>query len=232
MPAFLRITTVITVLACAIALPSRMRLDVPPRWNPWAPLRVDDAPNALTPFKLARLDDHRAECLAVLAQSPFQYRVLPDRATGAGCGFDNAVSISATHFRWSTAFSLSCPAAVALALWERHGVQRAARAELGQAVVGMEHFGSYACRNLYGRERGARSRHATADALDVAAFVLADGRRIRVAESWGAASANGRFLRDVHDAGCETFDAVLGPGYNAAHRDHFHLDIGPFRACR
>jgi hypothetical protein len=25
---------------------------------------------------------------------------------------------------------------------------------------------------------------------------------------------------------------VLGPDYNAAHRNHFHLDMGPWWVCR
>ncbi|WP_208534621.1 extensin family protein, partial [Pseudomonas aeruginosa] len=25
---------------------------------------------------------------------------------------------------------------------------------------------------------------------------------------------------------------VLGPDYNAAHRDHFHLDMGLWKVCR
>lgn len=100
------------------------------------------------------------------------------------------------------------------------------------ASCASNNFGSYACRNVYDREAAPRSRHATADALDVAAFVLGDGRRIHVLGAWNAGDAQGRFLRDVRDAACRYFDAVLGPDYNAAHRNHLHLDRGPYRVCR
>ena len=40
------------------------------------------------------------------------------------------------------------------------------------------------------------------------------------------------FLREVNDGACRFFNAVLGPDYNAAHRDHFHLDMGRWRVCR
>ena len=40
------------------------------------------------------------------------------------------------------------------------------------------------------------------------------------------------FLREIRDGACDLFRVVLGPDYNAAHRDHFHLDMGAFRACR
>jgi len=36
----------------------------------------------------------------------------------------------------------------------------------------------------------------------------------------------------VRDGACRFFDVVLGPDYNDAHRDHFHLDMGAYRACR
>ncbi|WP_240636123.1 extensin family protein [Caldimonas tepidiphila] len=100
-------------------------------------------------------------------------------------------------------------------------------------MVGLEHYGSYACRNVYGRTEGRRSRHATADALDVAGFVLADGRRIRVQQHWHEGDdVAARFLREVHRGACRFFDGVLGPGYNVAHRDHLHLERGPSRICR
>src|SRR4051794_6583756 len=154
---------------------------VPPAWNPWAPLSVDDPPNALTRYKLARLSHDAPACRATLAGAAVRFTPLPDRTTGAGCGFDDAVRIEATTARVDPPFALSCRSAVALALWERHVLQPAASATFGQPVARLLHFGSYACRNVYGLPDARRSQHATADALDVAGFVLADGTRIRVA---------------------------------------------------
>jgi hypothetical protein len=79
---------------------------------------------------------------------------------------------------------VTCRTAVALALWERHALQPAAEKYFGQRVSAIEHFGSYSCRNVYGRPEATRSRHATGEAWDVAGFVLVDGRRIRVARDW------------------------------------------------
>jgi hypothetical protein len=111
-------------------------------------------------------------------------------------------------------------------------VHPAAARHFSEPVVRVAHYGSYACRNVYGREGGSRSRHATADAIDIASFVLQDGRRISVERDWASADADGRFLREIHDGACRVFDAVLGPAYNEAHRNHFHLDRGGFRVCR
>jgi hypothetical protein len=85
---------------------------------------------------------------------------------------------------------------------------------------------------VYGRANATRSRHATAEALDVAGFVLEDGQRIRVLRDWEEPGAPAAFLREVRTGACRFFDGVLSPDYNAAHRDHLHFDRGPYRMCR
>ena len=139
---------------------------------------------------------------------------------------------SMPRFSVGAPFALSCQAAVSLALWEKHTLQPAALAHFGAQVARIEHYGSYACRNVYGSATGRRSRHATADALDVAGFVLANGRRIRVQRDWPKENQPARFLREVHRGACRFFDGVLSPDHNAAHADHLHLDRGPGRYCR
>lgn len=219
-------------------------LRVPERWNPWAPLRIDDPPNMLTRFKLERASADDAACREVLAQAQLRTTPLEDRSTGEGCGFDNAVRISRTSVAVGEPFALSCRAALSLAMWERHALQQAAERHLGSPVARIEHFGSYSCRNLYGREGGRRSQHATADAFDIGGFVLEDGRRIRVLGDWDSGVGVGEdaaaaqpaseaaFLRELRDGACDWFDTVLGPDYNAAHADHFHFDRGRARICR
>ncbi|MCB1590060.1 MAG: extensin family protein [Xanthomonadales bacterium] len=205
---------------------------LPYRYDPWAPLQFDAPPDRFLRSRLAVLERDPAACLELLSQTPLRVRVLENRVTGAGCGFENAVEIRRTAVESSPAFSLSCRAAVSLAKWERHVLHPAAHQQLGSEVARIEHFGSYACRNVYGRENGRRSQHATADALDIAGFVLRDGRRIRVLADWPGDDANATFLRTVRDGACTYFDAVLGPDYNEAHRDHFHVDRGRVRICR
>jgi hypothetical protein len=219
------------VLAVAYALHSG-RLEVPNRWNPWAPLEVEEPLNWLTRYKLSRLSSDRAMCLSVLSEARMRYDPVPDRETGSGCGLRNAVRVQATSVRIGEPFTLSCRSAVSLALWEYHVIQPAARHHFEARVTRVEHAGTYACRNIYGRKDAPLSRHATADAIDVTGFVLENGRRVRVLRDWASTDTDGRFLRDVHDGACRVFDAVLGPDYNAAHRDHFHLDRGGWRVCR
>jgi hypothetical protein len=219
--------------ACAIAgvLVYAGIISINPRWNPWAPIALADAPNFLTRYKLSRLAADPSSCQAALAQAPMRYTLLPDRQTGDGCGLRNAVRIEATSVAVDP-FTLSCRSAVALALWERHVLQPSALRAFGVPATRIEHFGSYACRNVYGSAGDRRSQHATADALDVAGIVLKDGRRVRVRDGWRGDPAEGAFLRDLHAGACLFFDTVLGPDYNAAHHDHLHVDRGSFRICR
>jgi hypothetical protein len=88
-------------------------------------------------------------------------------------------------------------------------------------------------------EHGARlSEHGHANAVDISAFVLADGRRVDVKSGWWGGEGERAFLRAAHGGGCEIFTTVLGPNYDANHRDHFHLDLarrglnGDGRICK
>ena len=78
---------------------------------------------------------------------------------------------------------------------------------------------------------GRLSEHAYANAIDVEAFELADGSRMTIAQDWNADSRAGRLLARIRTGACDYFHAVLGPDYNALHRTHFHLDMGPYRVC-
>jgi len=118
---------------------------------------------------------------------------------------------------------VACPVSNAFAGWARFGVDRAARVMLGSPLRSIETMGSYACRNVAGS--GRRSAHSRAEAIDVAAFVLEDGRRVVVKEDWSGGTAEERqFLRTVQQSACRRFGTVLGPDYNADHEDHFHLE--------
>ena len=46
-----------------------------------------------------------------------------------------------------------------------------------------------------------------------------------IAIDFGNPGARTDFLRAAHDAACRIFGTVLGPEANAAHRNHFHLDM-------
>jgi hypothetical protein len=116
-----------------------------------------------------------------------------------------------------------CAVTAAMALWNRDVVQPLAQKHFGQKVVTLENLGSYNCRKIAGRH--AQSEHSTANAIDISAFVLADGTRISVINDWDDADVRREFLHAVRDGSCDLFSTVLSPDYNRAHADHFHLDM-------
>ncbi|MBT2325165.1 extensin family protein [Variovorax paradoxus] len=224
------------VLSSAYALWSGL-VSIPERWNPWAPLDAAAPPNLLTGFKLRRARTDPVRCMAALARAGLPHEAVPDRVTGAGCGFENAVRVRRGHsLALGSPLVLSCGAALSFAMWERHALQPAAERHLGAPLVSLDHLGSYACRNVNtgeGTPPGSRrSRHATADAFDISGFTPSGGLRITVRRRWGGDDAEALFLRDAHTGACRFFDGVLGPDYNAVHADHFHLEVGGWGICR
>ncbi len=206
-------------------------LPVPPEWNPWAPLDVKAAPNWLTGYKLMRLRGDPELCAQALASSALRVTTQAD-SPDAKCPLIGALRVQGAEVALSSSFLASCPLAVAYAMFERHTLQPAAQAVYGENVARLDHLGSFACRNLYNRESGALSRHASADALDIAGFRLASGRRVSVLKDWPKQNQDAQFLRQVRDGACQAFSVVLSPDYNAAHRNHFHVDIGRWSVCR
>jgi hypothetical protein len=199
---------------------------------PQAPKRspVRQSANSLPPRPEARA------CLANLSQTQASFTPIPDQYYGAGCSTLNSVRLSALRsdggaLALSNLGPVTCPLASTFAGWARYGVDRAARQIMGSALVRIETMGSYNCRNVAGSNR--RSAHATANAIDISAFVLADGTRISVNGDWSTGSAaKRRFLGVVHASACRRFGVVLGPDYNPAHHDHLHLELGGHSYCR
>lgn len=175
-------------------------------------------------------------CLADLGSKSAGFTPLPDRYYGAGCSALGSVQLSQLKSdRASLALSnvgpMTYPLADSLAGWARYGVDRAAQQILGSPLIKIETMGSYSCRNIAGSPR--RSAHATGNAIDVSGFVLADGRRITVAGDWADKSPRvQRFFEAIHSSACKRFGTVLSPAYNAAHRDHLHLELSSRAFCK
>ncbi|WP_293678771.1 extensin family protein [uncultured Phenylobacterium sp.] len=203
----------------------------PPEDLPWTPLRLAEPVGMATRAKFERAAADPAACRAILREGEVTFAEAP-RPTRT-CPTPDSLRLGRGVLALSPAAPLmTCREALAYAFWTRHAVQPAARAELRQPIVRVEHYGTYACRNIYGQAEGRRSEHAHANALDVAAFRTAGGARIAVVSHFRDEGPQGRFLRRVRDGACPWFRAVLSPDYNAAHRDHLHLDRGPYRVCR
>ena len=212
-----------------------------PQDLPWTRLDLSQPVGAFTGRKIAGLTDDFAECRALLRAAGVSYTVLAPVQPQGQCGYADGVRFASGGSRqigFSPAnLGVSCPVAAALAVWEWNVLQPAAQKHFGARVEEIEHFGSYSCRRIYGRSAGDWSEHATADAVDIAAFRLSNGERISVLADWSKGGKKAAFLREVRTGGCKLFSTVLSPDYNAAHRDHLHLDEAArgemgWRSCR
>ena len=210
------------LLVAAVVLAGRAWLRDHPQHDPWAPLDLRDPPGWATQSKLAALRSDPAECRAVLERSQVTFATLDPVGEGECRRGDRTMLPGFPLVPRSP--PTTCAVAAGLELWLERAVQPAATELLGARVARVEHLGAYSCRRLYGSESGRWSEHATGNALDVAAFVLEDGRRVSVLRDWGDADSEAEFLHRARDGACRVFGTVLSPDYNEAHRDHLHFD--------
>jgi hypothetical protein len=92
-------------------------------------------------------------------------------------------------------------------------------------VIEIRQISAYSCRGMNGQPGARISEHAFGNALDIAAFILGDGRKITVKDGWRGTPEEQGFLHDVQGAACEQFTTVLAPGSNRFHYDHIHVDL-------
>lgn len=134
--------------------------------------------------------------------------------------------------------TLSCPMVSSVDDWLAGEVQAAAMTWFGQPVIELVTFGSFACRPMNHRAGARLSEHSFANAIDVKAFRLADGRSVSIVKGWRGAADEQGFLREVTHGACKHFTTVLAPGSDALHYDHLHMDMarhsarGDRRVCR
>jgi hypothetical protein len=177
------------------------------------------------------LEAEPASCFAALERSALEFRRLIDRPMRNGCGVVSRVEIIRSNIPYSSGFEAPC-ALVAAIFWYEQRIQLLASQYLDQRVTRIEHFGTYACRNIYGRLADRRSAHATARAIDISGFVLENGMLVSVRDDWGRESPENDFLHAARDEACRFFGLVLSPDYNTAHVNHLHLELRGSRLCR
>lgn len=209
---------------------------VPNQHLPWRPLDPERPIGMATKGQLLRLSVSPSDVCMSLARDIDGFETIPSEPKDAKepCGWDVArlVYASGDADLVPGEANMQCPLSIATFLWLRE-VDDLARKRFGESVVKVHHMGSYSCRRQRGNGSGRWSEHAFANAWDIAGFELADGRTIRVLTGWNSKDKKEKaFLRDVRQEACRIFNVTLSPDYNAAHKDHFHVDMGPNAICR
>ncbi len=172
------------------------------------------------------------QCIAKMDRIVARYALLPDRTFSGQCSALGSVQLRDIGTPVTNLGAMTCNLGYAFTLWVQSDLQVPAMGEFGSPVVKVETMGTYSCRNINGAATGKLSEHAFANAVDVSAFVLQDGRRISVQGGWNGDEREGRFLRTVRNSACRRFNTVLSPDYNALHHDHLHFDMGRGPFCR
>jgi hypothetical protein len=165
------------------------------------------------------------QCLAGLKSKSVRFAGLPSKSFDGGCRMIDTIKLMDFGTPTTNLGAMTCPLASSFTDWARYGVAPAAKHYLGSEVVKIETMGTFNCRAVNGSRSGKLSEHAFANAVDVSAFVLRDGRRVSVLNGWRGSSEEQAFLRRLHQSACKRFGTVLGPDYNAAHANHFHFDM-------
>lgn len=223
----------ILILAAAVSAAFWLGL-VPQRYSPFPPLTLDARPGMFLDSQLAVMRRDTALCQAALKAPYIDASAIPDKPYKDRCGWRNAVRVTSAAGANISVEPLTCEMAAALALWVEYGLQPAAVEILGSRVASIQDMGTYDCRNIIGNPLWGdmRSEHAKANAVDIAGFTLADGRKISVLKNWKSTGPESRFLREVHRRACRYFRVALSPDFNAAHENHFHFDRGLLWRCR
>lgn len=155
-----------------------------------------------------------------------------------GCGIDAPYTLDQIipGVSLTPASQMRCDTALALALWTDTVVVPAAEALPDDVTLTkINHGSTYVCRRRNNRATGKMSEHSIGNAVDVMSFEFEGHDPIPVSPRAGDGTVEEAFQRAVRGGACLHFTTVLGPGSNASHADHLHLDIikrrGGYRLC-
>jgi len=167
-----------------------------------------------------------AQCDQLVAAGTIVGERRPAIADSAECAIDAPVSLEAIILKEGRRVALASPAllncamAGALAEWLREeGAEmlEEQRGPLKRLVVG----GGYQCRRRNGAETGKISEHAQGNALDLIGVEWVRGDKMTFTDP----ALDLALATDLQLSLCGRFSTVLGPGSDAFHDSHVHIDL-------
>jgi hypothetical protein len=171
-----------------------------------------------------------SECQLRLAKVAL-FQALPPLVGPGECGAGDVVLLQsvmlpdAAKVAVAPPATLRCAMAEQISLWLRDDVA-AETLKLGAALRGLDNYDSYECRSQNRVPGAPLSEHGRANALDIRALRLANGKVIgltdpEVAKDW---------RERLRSSACARFTTVLGPGSDGAHEEHIHVDLAERRS--
>ena len=222
-------------LAKPVANPGQPPLPTaPPATAPPAPMVA--APTA--PLAAASASD--SSCLAALAAFGTSFAPVPQPDSSASCQVQTPVRLFSIASKVGPVKlpdqpTVNCAFALKFSTWVDQRLQGLAQREAASSIVAMGTGPGFDCRGRNGDSSSKMSEHAIGNAVDIVYIKLASKALIMVKDALNPQSPNFAFLRDMRADACVDFNTVLGPGANAAHAEHFHIDLaqrrGDYRLC-
>ena len=204
---------------------------LPTQHNPLRPPDLTEPLGLASYDKLTQLKYNEELCREKLSEAGVEFEILPADGAETRCPLEETLALKRSLTPYNAApLRMTCHQMAALHMWERHVLRPQAEKMFDSPLRQIQTYGSFSCRNIAGT--GVRSQHSYANAIDISGFILEDGTRISVKEHWREKSKAGRYLTRVHKQACRLFSVTLGPDYDAAHADHFHLDMGSVETCQ
>jgi hypothetical protein len=170
-------------------------------------------------------EDAAKACEAELSRMGAVFEVMPAIDAGDGCGAERPLKLSSVGVPLEPAVTTRCETALALAKWTREVVVPSARLHLNATVKSMATGDSYQCRDRRGEGESKISEHARANAVDIMSVSFTDHETVAVKDWTGSDGKAAEFQAAIRGGACPYFTTVLGPGSNAAHANHLHLDL-------
>lgn len=181
----------VCILGVFLSLIPATGFKLPARHVPWGGLDLLAPAGMFTSYKLVKFREEVKSCHSALRNAGVEFRAVtePEKPASA-CLLRNRVVLERSLYPYRASVRGNCGLVAALFLWERQ-LKIAARHYLDSDIQRIDHMGIFNCRNVRGSPL-RRSQHATATAIDISGFRLADGRQITVAKDWGKDTPEGR----------------------------------------
>jgi hypothetical protein len=188
---------------------------------------LKDLPRGVVSLAVVPNDEYAA-CLQDLEASGAEFE-RPFHVVEEGCTLNGAVtliSVPTTTGRVALAGrpKMLCPFAVKFTRWLTEVGAPIIVQRLGSPLAAIQTGSGFVCRNRVGGSVSKVSEHARGNALDLMGFNLKNKHRITVEEM--PTSSVAAALSGLRTSACGYFTTVLGPGSNAAHKNHLHFDLG------
>lgn len=204
-------------------LPPR-RPDLPPPSKPVAPKPMEEKPS-----EPAKTGESAEACFNDLRAAGVLFEQTPAPVAPLdGCGIGAPVRLSALtlgdrRIAFNGKPQLDCSFAIQLADFVKNLAAPLGAGTMEAPLVAIDTGPGYECRARNRQTGGKLSAHGKGVAIDVSAFIFSDGRRVAVEKQEDARST--AFFKTLRTAACGWFTTVLGPGSDAAHANHLHVDI-------